>query len=66
MKIYVLVYKYFAVSEIVLVDANVEKVKKRISKMCKKHEYPEVQVWENGKLINKAEGNEALILLAHE
>lgn len=65
MKIYVLVYKYFAVSEIVLVSTEVEKTKKKISDMCKEHKYPEVQVWENGKLINKAEGNDALKLLAH-
>lgn len=66
MKIYVLIYKYFAVSEIVLVDTNVEEIKKRISDMCKKQKYPEIQVWKNGKLIDKAEGNEALILLSHE
>ena len=66
MKIYVLVSKYFAVSNIVLVDTNVEEVKKRISEMCKHYEYPEVQVWENGKLIEKADGNDALKLLAHE
>lgn len=66
MKIYVLIYKHFAVSEIVLVDTNIKEIKKKISDMCKKHEYPEVQVWENGKLIDKAEGNDALKLLAHE
>lgn len=66
MKIYVLMHKYFAVSEVVLVSTEVEKAKNKISDMCKKHEYPEVQVWENEKLINKAEGNDALKLLAHE
>ena len=66
MKTYVLVYKYFAVSQIVLVSTEIEEIKKKISDMCKKHEYPEVQVWENGKLIDKAEGNDALKLLAHE
>ena len=66
MRTYVLIYKYFAVSEIVLVSTEVEEAKKKISDMCKKHEYPEVQVWENGKLIDKADGNDALKLLAHE
>ena len=66
MKTYVLVYKYFAASQIVLVSTEIEEIKKKISDMCKKHEYPEVQVWKNGKLIDKAEGNDALKLLAHE
>jgi len=66
MKIYVLLYKYYAISEIVLANTNVEEIKKKISDMCRNHEYPEVQVWKNGELVNKAEGNEALKLLAHE
>lgn len=66
MKIYTLYHDECSEKDVVCVSEDIEMVKRTICEMCRDRAFPYLEIWENGELLETAEGNSALRLLTKQ
>ena len=67
MKIYVLLKQGYEGSETVLVSEDINKIRTSIcTDFDAKEDYPELEIWEDGKMINGTTGSDVLKKISEE
>ena len=67
MKIYVLLKQGYEGSETVLVSEDINKIRTSICEdFDAKEDYPELEIWKDGKMINGATGSDVLKKVSEE